>query len=567
MFKLLKKGDALLFSELPLLLLLLLVIILRFPNFFEPYWYGDEAIYLTVGTALRQGALMYAEIVDHKTPLIYYFAAVPNQLAFRVLMLGWMLGTTALFYHFALRLFKRIFPAVVSSLFFVIYTSVPWYEGNIPNGELFVMGFILAGGLLLLYTQIGGILLEDKRSGWLSPPKPGESSAAKKNTFAHSIQTTVATNLTNTHDVVLYLAAGVFFGLAVLTKVPAIFDVAAFLALGWFALVNTVPIWPFSFSTLRTWFAKSFDITTDLILIILSVGLVILASILYYASKGTLSAYIDLGLLYNFKYIQAWNPGFTNAVAIFLISLPGKITVVASIILTLSFGRAFIDRRLQFLVGWFSLSMMAALLSNRPYPHYFLQILPPLCLLGGLAFLQLQFFFYKRTWQTMFTADLRPLVLTLSALVLCLWSFSWIKLQYAVVPYPTREYYVRTYKYLTGQLSREEFYQQFNWAMKDNYKAAEIITKVDEPHLFIWGNNATLYALTQRSPVGRFTVTFHITDFKAETETFEALVATRPTFAVIMKNETAPLPGLQEFLFQNYLLNADFDTFELWMKK
>ena len=86
-----KKIDRFLDRQTLLLLLLVLIIILRLPNFFEPYWYGDEAIYLTLGNALKQGGQLYTTIIDHKTPLIYYLAMVPNQLYFRVLNLCWML--------------------------------------------------------------------------------------------------------------------------------------------------------------------------------------------------------------------------------------------------------------------------------------------------------------------------------------------------------------------------------------------------------------------------------------------------------------------------------------------
>jgi hypothetical protein len=560
MFKFLKKGDAVLCSELPLLLLLLLVVVLRFPNFFEPYWYGDEAIYLTVGTALRQGALMYAEIVDHKTPLIYYFASVPNQLWFRVLNLGWMIATTALFYHISLRLFKRVLPTIVSTLLLVIFTTLPWFEGNIPNGELFVMGFILAGGLLLLYTQLGGILVEDKAAGWLSSPPP----ATNRTRFAHAIQVILAKNLTNTHDLILYVGAGLFFGLAILTKVPAIFDVAGFLSLGWFALVNTLP---FNWRSFKTWLAASFDITTDLLVIGLSTLLPIFISIMYYASKGTLQAYTDLGLLYNFKYIQAWDPGYTSAIAKFLITLPGKVSVVTAVVLLVSLGRKLVDRRLQFFLSWFALTMMAALLSNRPYPHYFMQVMPPLCLMVGFSVLKLQQFVYKKSLGSILRADLRPVVLALMATLASIQFLVWILLKFNVGVYPTVAYYKNTADYLTGTIDRDTYYQSFNGLMRDNYEAAQIITQVDEPHLFIWGNNAALYALTKRSPVGRFTVTFHITDFKAEAETFQDLVTTKPTFAVVMKGETAQLPGLKSYLYENYWLNNNFTTFELWMKK
>ncbi len=78
----LKKIDIFLDKQTGLFLNLFLLVILRIPNFFEPYWYGDEAIYLSVGNALNKGGLLYTTIIDHKTPLIYQFARVPNQFIF-----------------------------------------------------------------------------------------------------------------------------------------------------------------------------------------------------------------------------------------------------------------------------------------------------------------------------------------------------------------------------------------------------------------------------------------------------------------------------------------------------
>ena len=89
------------------MLLLLLLLVLRLPNFSEPYWYGDEGIYLTIGQALNKGYRLYSEIVDHKTPLIYVFAQTGSQLYFRLLLVFWMVVATAGFY----RLTYLLFPA------------------------------------------------------------------------------------------------------------------------------------------------------------------------------------------------------------------------------------------------------------------------------------------------------------------------------------------------------------------------------------------------------------------------------------------------------------------------
>ena len=38
-----------------ILIILGVVVFLRVPSLFEPYWYGDEGIYLTIGRAMRSG--------------------------------------------------------------------------------------------------------------------------------------------------------------------------------------------------------------------------------------------------------------------------------------------------------------------------------------------------------------------------------------------------------------------------------------------------------------------------------------------------------------------------------
>src|SRR3989344_3742093 len=51
-------------------------VVLRITSWFEPYWYGDEGIYLVLGQALRRGLVFYRDIHDNKPPLLYLLAAV-----------------------------------------------------------------------------------------------------------------------------------------------------------------------------------------------------------------------------------------------------------------------------------------------------------------------------------------------------------------------------------------------------------------------------------------------------------------------------------------------------------
>ncbi|HXS15287.1 MAG TPA: hypothetical protein VN711_04105, partial [Candidatus Saccharimonadales bacterium] len=54
----------------------LVFFLLRFPSFFEPYWYGDEGIYEVIGYGLTHGRLLYQGIWDNKPPLLYLIYAI-----------------------------------------------------------------------------------------------------------------------------------------------------------------------------------------------------------------------------------------------------------------------------------------------------------------------------------------------------------------------------------------------------------------------------------------------------------------------------------------------------------
>lgn len=540
--KKLHQLDDRLCAILPLLVALLVVILLRIPTFFEPYWYGDEAIYLTIGVALRQGARLYAEIIDHKTPLIYYLAMVPNQLWFRMLTTTWMLVTTAAFYYLAQQLLKKTTPTLIATLLFVLVTSLPWFEGNIPNGELFVMGFILVGSLFFLRTPIA--------DGFLNQ------------TFTKSVTITSLPKA-----IKWYLASGIFFGLAILTKVPALFDAAAFLAMAWFgftAAILTALKQAKNWST-PLWLTSLSRANAHLAVVIGGIAATIVSSIVYFVARGSGQAYLDYGLLYNFRYVQSWSLPFSNPIVQFLFTLPGKALLAGLVLLLLTALAKKISPAVQFAAGWFVLALFASLLSNRPYPHYFLQLAPAFSLLIGACCLTLADIWKditNRSHQTNQFIDSLPLLITVGLISLT----GWILISLKVGLYPTASYYATSWKLITGQISQEAYQQSFNHLMRDNYQAAAIINQSDNPHLFIWGTNPMLYALSQKSPTGRFTVSFHIHDFKAYDETITSVIEKQPPFIVVMDNETESLPGLTAYLEENYIMNANFEHFDLWKR-
>jgi hypothetical protein len=543
MIKKLKQLDCWLDKIAPILALILLVLFFRLPNLFEPYWYGDEGIYLTIGNAIKKGVPMYQGIIDHKTPLIYYFATVPNQMWFRVLNIVWGAATVILFYFLANRVIKNLKIVYLSSLLFTILVSTPILEGNIPNGELFVMGFMLIGGLFFVSNFIAEFVSDSsEKIHHQGCELPYLSKLNKK--WGRS------------GCPLVYLFSGLMFGLAILTKVPAIFDVAAFLSLAWFVAFYDIDLKKFSVNKFLSNIQK---IMTKLMLTLVGIILPILGSIAYYYMRGTGQDYLDFGLLYNFRYVQNWSLPFDAPWLLAIFTLQGKFVISLVIILLLTYLGKKVSLRFKLVATWLVLSLFASTLSNRPYPHYYLQVVPAAVLVFGFIIEEIVKLFSKKRWEKRFNKYDVAIGLLLLGLVANV--FVLLKVGF----YPTLSYYTRFYQYITKQIDRDQYYQSFDGLMRDNYKAASIIQKSDSPYLFIWGTNPTLYAQTKKIPTGRFIVSFHVKDFDAYEETLQDFIEHKPMFAVTMNNEE-PIDGLEEYLSSEYMPNYDFDRFVLWKR-
>jgi hypothetical protein len=494
--------------------------IIRIPTFFEPYWYGDEGIYLTIGNGLRAGSHLYSQIIDHKTPLIYFFALVPGQFWFRFLMAAWMVVATLLMWCATKRLLSRG-GALVSTLLFVLLTNWPGLEGNIPNGELFVMGFILAGLAVLAHSSWGSQLT-------------GEAVAQKKPHWP-------------------LFAAGLLGSLGILTKVPGLFDVLVWYWVGWLSMSREFLAPVFS---LEKWSRSAAVVVKHWGALTAGVLLPLVLSVVYFWLRGSFAEYLQFGLLYNFRYAGNWQLDITSPLLAAVFTLWGKAALTGVALLSITLAKDWLTPRLQFGLGWVWLALFASLLSNRPYPHYFLQLVPAVCMLAGI--LAYEWPRYKGK-------------LLVGSLVAVALSAVWIKVVVVTVkfsPYPTIAYYQRFSRLLGGRITWQEYATQFDSLVADNYRAAELInsTTSEPQRLFIWGTNPMLYAQTNTYPTGRFLVSFHIKDFDAYEETMNDVKKQAPKFVVVMKNETTPLPGLNEYLASDYVLNDTFEHFEVWKK-
>ena len=136
-----------------LVIISLLFLTLRLPSLFEPYWYGDEGIYLVLGKAIRQGWILYRQIHDNKPPTLYYLAAISQTVfGFRLILLLWMIPTIYIFYLLSKKLLSPKL-SLVSTLVFLILTSIPLFEGNIANAEIFMLLPTMVGIYTFLYSK------------------------------------------------------------------------------------------------------------------------------------------------------------------------------------------------------------------------------------------------------------------------------------------------------------------------------------------------------------------------------------------------------------------------------
>ena len=87
-----------------LVLLFGLTFFLRLPSLFEPFTYGDEGIYLTLGQGLRKGLVFYRDIHDNKPPFLYLLAALANSFSYyRLILFIWSFATILMFFKLRLK--------------------------------------------------------------------------------------------------------------------------------------------------------------------------------------------------------------------------------------------------------------------------------------------------------------------------------------------------------------------------------------------------------------------------------------------------------------------------------
>lgn len=474
-------------------LILVLILFLRLPSLFEPFTYGDEGIYVTLGQAIRQKVILYKEIHDNKPLLLYLIAAVGGNFEnFRFLLFTWSLATIFVFYQLARRLFANNQTAqAISTTIFAFLTSIHTFEGNVANAENFMLLPIIGGLILILKNRLLNFFL-----------------------------------------------AGILFSLAALFKVPAAFDLVAAIVI-------------LSFLFLEKKKKNYFLLAIHCSLIIFGFLLPIIATLVYFASKGALHEYLRAAFFQNIPYLSSWASGQTQVSGLPLPFLGRGLSVFLLVMILLALNKKTSFAAKTVLV-WFAFSWFATLLSSRPYPHYLLQVIPAFSLSFGLIFREKTKFLKEK-----FVAPVLIFILLVTFLAFRFWL------------YPNSPYYLNFYQFAVGLKTREEYFADFDSRAPIIYQTATYLKNHTLPgeRIFIWGNDPFIYALSERLPIGRYTVSYHIVDFNGYQETLEILQKNPPRYLIISDTENRPFPDLTNFVQANYFLEEKINGFQIFHRR
>lgn len=477
-------------TPLWLFLLLFVILILRIPSFFEPYSYGDEMIYLTLGNAIRKGVGLYSHIHDNKPPLLYILAGISGNLFwFRAILAIWHSITVFIFWKLSAFLYpKNNRFQIVATTIFAIFTTIPLLEGNIANAEMFMIGTTIFAFYILLSKK----------------PTP-----------------------------INLILAGTLLSVSSLFKMPAIFEIPVILFF-WLSAIK-------KFSSQKIWTAIKY-----FLFVIAGFLIPITMTFIWYLVNGSFFEYLSAAYLQNFGYLSSWRPD--NSQDPFLIKngpllLRGLVTLF--LILVLIYKRKKLPSQFIFVSLWLFFTLFAVTLSERPYPHYLIQSMPPVALLSGMLFCS------KGIEQ----------ILAITPLTI----FLFVPVYYKYWHYPTFSYYQRFVNFSLGKIDKETYFSSFGGNIMTNYKIAHYLNSMAHPEdrIFVLGDTATIYALTRKLPPIKYVADYHINDFSSFAQMTDVMKDNPPAFIIILPKQS--VPGEIRSLIHNYYYFAEnFNRTTLW---
>lgn len=477
-----------------LLVILIFVVLLRLPSFFEPHWYGDEEIYLVLGQMMRRGAVLYRDIWDNKTPLLYLIYSIsPTLLWAKLTATLAVLGTTVGTYFLSKKLFedRPVIYCLLPTVLVGILLSLPILEGTIANAELyFTLPIVLA--TYFLFTNL----------------------------------------ITNHYSLITSVLVGLLMSAAFLLKVPAIFDFVGLLLS--FSLIKLVNEFLSPTKSYQRFLAVQIKTYLPLVLsFVVPVGSVFL----YFFLNHALSDFITAAFKQNVNYVAIDSGLFqklTNPLYI-----RGALLSAGALLTVWAYFKRRVSKEFVLLALWFGFSLYGSLLSNRAYPHYLLQIVPPITMIIVYTSAHIRRYYL-----------LVPVLLV----VIGLSTKSFWQQAYSFRDFPAR--YQNFFDYISERKSWEDYINYFDGRTANDYRVAEYIIHNTDPNdpIFVWGDVASIYTISGRPAATKFIQAHHLTTINPRNYDLiiDRLLTYQPKFIVVSRPVIFNFAALETLLHRNY---------------
>jgi len=311
------------------------------------------------------------------------------------------------------------------------------------------------------------------------------------------------------HKSIILISAGLVLGLSFLFKIVAVFDFAAFAGFLFFANYSKKILDIFKIENLVT------EIK-NLAPFIIGFLMPIILTAIYFIFTHAFKEFLTATLFSNVGYV-----GSGNKLIIPQGFLIFKLLLLGSFSLFIFWKRKAYGLSFAFISLWLGFSVFNAYFSQRPYTHYVLVLLPALCLTIGLFILNRNF------------SKLAG-VLMLSTFIAVLLSFNFYT--------KTIFYYQNFAAFMLGQKSVMAYEGFFDGSTPRDYEIANFINLYAKTsdNLFLWGNNAQVYKMTNKLPPGKYAAAYHITSYKdGLSNTKTGLEINKPKFIIVMPNVAA----------------------------
>lgn len=311
---------------------------------------------------------------------------------------------------------------------------------------------------------------------------------------------------TEAKKTLLLFMAGIILSISFLFKIVGIFDFAAFFLFLFFVNFskNTRDI--FRLENIFKELKKLLPLLTGFVLPIIFITV-------YFILNDSLSYFLKASFSNNIGYV-----GYGNKFIIPQGFLLIKLLILSLGLLFIFLKRELLGKERVFIYIWFFFSLFNAFFSGRPYTHYVLVVVPSFCLILGLLILKNKYVKFD------------ILIFVISTFFLLTQFSYYVK---------TVFYYQNFIHFISGQKSVYDYQRFFDGNTPNDYEIAGYINNhlSKNDNLFIWGNNAQVYKLTNKLPPGRYTVAYHITNYEdGYKNTEDGLSEKNPKFIIIMPN-------------------------------